>query len=85
MTPQEIRDQVRRQPFQPFRVHLANGSSYVVHHPETILITQTLVVIAEGAANGEIPAEKAFCDPYQITHLEPVQSARSQRRRRAKS
>ena len=51
MTPQEIREQVRRQPFQPFQVHLANGSSYAVHYPEMILVTQTLVVIAEGSAD----------------------------------
>jgi len=74
MSPQEIREQVRRQPFQPFLIHLANGSAYEVKHPEMILVTQTLVVVAAAPADDEVPAEKAFCDPFQATHLEPIQS-----------
>jgi hypothetical protein len=50
-----------------------------------ILITQTLVVIAEGSADDEVPAEKAFCDPFQITHLEPIASGGSKRPRQSKS
>lgn len=74
MTPQEIREQVRRQPFQPFRIHLANGSVYEVKHPEMILVTRTLVVAAAAPLDDEVPAEKAFCDPFQVTHLESIQS-----------
>lgn len=85
MAPHEIREQIRRRPFQPFRVHLANGSSYEVYHPELILVTQTLVVIANATDEDEIPADKAFCDPYQITHIEPLERGDSRRRQPAES
>jgi hypothetical protein len=72
MTPEEIREHVRRRPFQPFRVHLVDGTSYVVGRPELILVTRTVVVTGEGAGDDEVPRRIAYCDPDQITHLEPI-------------
>ena len=34
MRPEEFRDFLRREPFEPFRIMLTGGLTYDVHHPE---------------------------------------------------
>jgi hypothetical protein len=36
-----VRDAIRQQPFRAFRITLANGSSYLVKHPEFVAMPQT--------------------------------------------
>ena len=40
MNPETLRQQVRKQPFEAFRVYLSDGSHYDIRHPEMIAITQ---------------------------------------------
>jgi predicted NodU family carbamoyl transferase len=37
MNAEQIRERVRRQPFQPFAIHLSNGEVHQVRHPECSL------------------------------------------------
>ena len=46
MTPETIQEHLLRQPFQPFRVFLSDGSAYDVRHPEMALVTRREVIIA---------------------------------------
>ncbi len=41
MRPEEIRDLLRQRPFQPFRVHLVNGTIFEVHHPDFGIVRQS--------------------------------------------
>lgn len=50
MKPQDLRDLVRADPFKPFRLHLADGKNLRVPHPDFVLISREMVVIA-----GELP------------------------------
>jgi hypothetical protein len=36
---------LHRQPFQAFEIHLSNGNSYTVGHPEFALLFKTKIVI----------------------------------------
>ncbi len=38
MTTDQLREFVRRQPFEPFTIHLADGSSFKISHPETLVL-----------------------------------------------
>ena len=38
MTAEQLREFVRRQPFEPFTIHMADGSSFKVSHPETLFV-----------------------------------------------
>jgi len=45
MTQEDIQEVARRQPFEPFRVHLTTGLKYDVVHPDLIMIGQRSVII----------------------------------------
>lgn len=76
MRAEEIRNHVRRQPFQPFRVFVSDGSSYEVSHPELILVGRRDVVISIELGDDDIPERFAYCDPVHITRIEPVNGQR---------
>jgi hypothetical protein len=55
-----IRDAVRRQPFEPFTIRMADGTSCLVRHPDWLFIPPIkrpreigFVVVPEGAAEDE--------------------------------
>jgi hypothetical protein len=45
MRPDDINKVLRRQPFQPFRVHLSNGQTFEIRHPELALVGRSTMVI----------------------------------------
>jgi hypothetical protein len=59
-----FREWLKRQPFQPFRVHVADGRVYDVRHPRTNLLAQKFVKIG-------VP-EPGSTDPLSCDHTEYV-------------
>ena len=53
--PDDIRELLRKQPFQPFRMHLSNGQSYDVTHPELAMVTQGTIVVSKPIPNSDVP------------------------------
>ena len=51
MRAEDLRQLLRRQPFQPFRVHVSDGTSYDVTHPE-------IVTVGPGAIRISIPPSR---------------------------
>ena len=84
MNIETLRDQVRRQPFEPFRVYLTDGSHYDVRHPEMIAVSRRDVAIPLGPRKGEVADRLAICDPLHIVRVEPIngKAARQRRSRR---
>jgi len=72
MRPDDLREHLRRSPFQPLRVYLSDGSSYEVRHPEMMLVTRSEVIIAIDPGDDAVPEKKVFCDPIHITRVEPT-------------
>ena len=68
----EIQDVLRRQPFEPFRVHLSNGQSYVVRHPESAGLTRTSVYVGTPAGDDKVPDRMIQCDLLHVVAIEPV-------------
>lgn len=81
MSPETLRQQVRKRPFEAFRVYLSDGSHYDIRHPEMIAITRRDVAIAIGPANDELPDRLATCDPLHIVRVEPINGRTAGRRR----
>lgn len=75
VSPLEIQKAVHKQPFEPFRLHLSNGSSYEIPHPDFILVTRTAVYVAMDTGEDDVPAKSVICSPLHITHLEQVDGA----------
>jgi hypothetical protein len=51
MNAEYFRDLLRRQPFEPFAVHLSGGEVHAVRHPENAAVTQTRLVIVDPEAD----------------------------------
>jgi hypothetical protein len=73
MERETLRQWLKREPFQPFRVHLVNGKTYDIHYPRMNLLAHTFIKI--GIPADDLP--KPFVCDYteyvrldQITHLE---------------
>jgi hypothetical protein len=45
MRPECIRDELHRQPFVPLRLHLTDGKTYDIRHPEMIIVTSREVYV----------------------------------------
>ncbi len=45
MNAEAIRDLLKRQPFRPFVIHLSNGETYEVRHPEFAILLKSTIVI----------------------------------------
>jgi hypothetical protein len=71
MSPESLREHLRREPFEPFRVYLSDGSVHEVRHPEMMLVMRREVVIALTKPGEEFARRAVFCDPLHITRIEP--------------
>ncbi len=71
MVAKEILDLQRARPFVPLRIHVSDGQAYEIRHPELMLVTKTVVVIALPDGD-DVPDRKVYCDPVHITRIEPI-------------
>ncbi|MEK7730460.1 MAG: hypothetical protein AAB363_01245 [Planctomycetota bacterium] len=79
MDPEELFKKVRQRPFDPFRLHVSDGSSYDVRHPEQILIGRRACHVGLGR-NGEGPFQKiAIVANIHIARIEPLNGQKRKR------
>ncbi len=45
MGTQDILGYLKEQPFRPFRIHMVNGRTFDIRHPEMVRVSRTSVVI----------------------------------------
>ncbi len=65
----DIRDLIHVAPFLPFRLHLADGKSLPVSHPDFVIVGGDLVVVANELPNGS-PGELNFLPCEHIVRIE---------------
>jgi hypothetical protein len=76
MRPEDLHSALHVQPFVPFRLHLTDGRSFDVPHPEFLMVTQRVVYVGvypTRYANGMMIPE--YTEPItlvQIVSLEPI-------------
>jgi len=66
---------LKRRPFQPFRVHVADGRTFEITRPRTNLLAQTFIKIgiADPEDSGPLSCDYTVYVPLaQITQLEPL-------------
>lgn len=73
MHPDEIYAHIRRQPFHPLRVHVTDGATFEIRHPEFALLTMTNLHIALPQDLGGIPERSVYIAPEHVTHIEPLE------------
>jgi hypothetical protein len=76
---EELLRVLRRQPFEPFRVHVTDGSNYEVRHPEIAMPGARSVIIGFRGPNQLLPVYDDFVivDLVHITRIEPIAVAPS--------
>jgi hypothetical protein len=67
MTVDQLRKMHQAKPFQPFDIHLADGKSVPVEHPEMLAISPPGRTIGVGVADGTIE----IIDLLLVTSLKP--------------
>ena len=72
MSAKELLAQQRRQPFTGMRLHISDRHAYEVLHPEMMMVTRTLVFIAQPPVKEGVPEQHVYCDPVHITRVEPI-------------
>jgi len=76
MTTAKHRELHKKQPFQPFTIHVSDGRSFDVPHPEWLWVTPSGRII--WVAHGPRGAEADMVDLLHVTSLEmkpPASSA----------
>ncbi len=76
MSPIDMRNTLRKQPFTPFRLVMSDGSAYDVRHPEMVLVgLRTAFVGLMGSASETFPEQTIQLDLGHITQVVPIDAA----------
>ncbi len=80
MRSEDIREFLRRQPFQPFRLTLTDGRTYEVHHPELAMVGRSSVNVGLPSPGNAEPAFYRYITVsllhiMQVEPLEPSTAA----------
>jgi hypothetical protein len=77
MSPQDLIDLLRRQPFAPFRIYASDGRTYDVRHPDQALVSWSRVILPLSTRD-EIPERfehLALTHIIRVEELPPVASS----------
>ncbi len=73
MSPNDIVEEVRKQPFQAFELHSLDGTSYVIRHPDQCMVLLTSVIIGVPGNSGRPYFQRTVkLDCRLISRIEPV-------------
>ncbi len=75
MRQQEVRDSMRKAPFKPFRIHLSNGQSYDVRHPEFAALTRHSVIVVVPSSHDDDIDRVVQCDLVHVLAMEAIDGA----------
>jgi len=65
MNPDELRSLLKKQPFEPIRLHTTGGDTVDIRHPEMAIVTRSMVAVGVGE-----PDEVAdYVVPYSLRHI----------------
>lgn len=52
MRPEDLREFTRKNPFEPYRIHVTSGQVYDISHPDQVIVLRSRLVIGVGGENG---------------------------------
>lgn len=81
MQAEEIQSLLRRQPFEPIRLHLTDGKSFDIRHPDMVILTNRSIEIGVPIrAGSKIAQQVHYCSLLHVVRTE-VLNGKSRRRR----
>jgi hypothetical protein len=73
MRAEELLQLVRHRPFVPLRVHMTDGKTYDIRHPDQIMVLRQRVDIGVPAKPGDEVAERVeFCSLLHVVRVEEI-------------
>lgn len=73
MSPADILRLTRKQPFEPFRLVVTDGTTYDIRHPEFCMVLQTSLIVGIPGAAESGPAENiVWLDPRHVLKIIPL-------------
>src|SRR5438067_9529198 len=75
LRPTDLVEELRKQPFEPFRIHVSDGSAYEVRHPEWVMVSPSRVLVFVPLAGQPHPLFERYhtIALLHITRLEPLE------------
>ena len=78
MAPNQILAAVRRVPFEPFRMVLANGAAYDIQHPDQCMVMPKQVVVGEVMSSADADGFIGWTvtvNPWNVIRIEQEEPA----------
>ncbi len=72
MRPEDLYVLLRARPFQPFRIHLSNGQTFHVRHPELAMVGLTTVLVGRLAENQKVPTFDLY-ETVALAHINNIE------------
>jgi hypothetical protein len=73
MIPEEVQEVLKRQPFEPFRLVMTDGTGYEIRHPDLLWVGQWTAFVGLTGDPGKTFFERAVkVDLDHIIRLEPI-------------
>lgn len=76
MRPEELLQLLRRRPFIPLRLHVTDGQTYDIRHPDNVIVLRSRVDIGmtPDPATGVV-SRVEYCSLLHVVRVEELQSA----------
>ena len=81
----ELYKVLHKSPFEPFRIQLTNGKSWVIRHPDFAVLTRSSILVFISSHDDGIPDTFNQYDLLHVVGIEPVNGksvGRSSKRKR---
>jgi hypothetical protein len=77
MNQHDVLEMLQRRPFQPFRIHVSDGTVYEIRHPEMMAVSRSRALVFFPPKGLALPALERYevVALLHITRLEPVESS----------
>lgn len=72
-----IREKLEREPFEPFQVRVTSGDSYVIRHPQLVVVMRSELFIAQPNSDRHV-----FVPLLHVAAVKTMSNGRSRRRRK---
>ena len=77
MRHEELHKALHKSPFEPFRIQITNGESWVIRHPVFAGLTRTSVLVFLSSRDDDVPDTFNQYDLLHVVGIEPTKRARS--------
>jgi hypothetical protein len=78
MNPEELRDTLTQQSFEPFRLVMTDGISYEIRHPDLLWVGRSTAMVGLTGQAGQTFYERAIkISLLHVVRLEPLEVAQT--------